>query len=1222
MTHANYPPQRPGRTLSKLPMDGVWMPRAGVDILTEAAEVIDHREQPVDGRVPGRRAAATSVPDVWAQAEIFRTDLLYAGEDAMMNAYHALAVAEWRGLLALFALKDRYELNLSVHPLSIEEPALGSAGAVGSQPQGDFLAVVEMLLPRDRLFSDQTWRQIGSIFLGDQAVGILTPTTIVTAARRAIGTASEPPIPWLTKDGLVDPLDPNVGLVARDYGILAKFALNLIVALGGQDEDLPDGSADIARRAKTIDGRGLSVQALCTLLRDFKNKAKILAKEGGVSFDEVVDTGRSLGFELPRGQPIYPALNKCFDVGEGPLEPAHHTTLFLRSGVNAGSHGFHGLVLADRRRELAAQLSRPASRTLLWGDLTLERAQGIEVARGKDMQRGSAGAGLEVQVDALEQSRRRAAQAGFLLLDVADLFAPRAFRLKGGKISGHPDSLQRYVLPVSPLLLLVMTPQQLRSSVTVEEDAGDVRFSLSLQLLDENHKETGRVQIRRTYRTNDPDSPLFDLGQPLALSTWPNFANDDWRWYGTYYRNNRRDLVVTGSVSAREVLEAIAGRTDDARARVLASFAEGSLQDLQTGMTAVDDEYVLSEMFHSMRPPEAVLCARLSEPIGSASSPEFGGIVLHADNAFPAVAKVSAGANVGIDFGTSNSSIYARLDGQSAPKAIEFANRHRRLIVDPNAPDEASQYANFLPLAAVGTPFLSVYGDRAGPPASSYPLKDGYIWFRHDLSGSLKETLNPRASLHFNLKWSDHQDDVERSRAFLRQAMLMTAAELSARGISPARIGWRFSYPESGNFRYDRYRNNFRVALEEATAAIRIPQPDEQSRLEEPLTESEAAAFYFQDRALAKFVGPTITVDIGGGTTDIAVWDGLNLRWRHSLDLAGRKLLISYLLRRPKLIEALGISVADERSREAFKGLLEEESYTNARDANHGSSEENRDAGSAYAHLIEVLINDDGFRQVLSSRLKTLEANDAASLSRLALVALCGMVYFVGRQLASEKKLKLFEGTGSIDVCLSGRGSLLYAALFHASEGIAGWLGQVLAAATGAKIDKRVHLTYSQDPKHEAAYGLLVWDPEGERRDGKPKLDLKSQVTRTMMIGEKLVADGKRPLEPETESSTLTAPKSLEVREFVEFKRFLNVMEGLSQPGRMEARPAGVRIDLNNHEGELVNTVNAPLRKWCDEAALNGNFRFREPVFMIALRAIVDMVNDRKVEIHAVGPDQ
>ena len=51
------------------------------------------------------------------------------------------------------------------------------------------------------------------------------------------------------------------------------------------------------------------------------------------------------------------------------------------------------------------------------------------------------------------------------------------------------------------------------------------------------------------------------------------------------------------------------------------------------------------------------------------------------------------------------------------------------------------------------------------------------------------------------------------------------------------------------------------------------------------------------------FTENVVTIDIGGGTSDISIWQDTKLIWRNSFRLAGKDVLINYLTNNLTLIK-------------------------------------------------------------------------------------------------------------------------------------------------------------------------------------------------------------------------------------------------------------------------------------------------------------------------------
>ena len=88
-------------------------------------------------------------------------------------------------------------------------------------------------------------------------------------------------------------------------------------------------------------------------------------------------------------------------------------------------------------------------------------------------------------------------------------------------------------------------------------------------------------------------------------------------------------------------------------------------------------------------------------------------------------------------------------------------------------------------------------------------------------------------------------------------------------------------------------------------------------------SESLSTALYFIAEQRAYMVQNAITIDIGGHTSDISIWQSRNLVWRNSLEVAGRHIFIDYLKQNIGLLEQFAKS--SPKLAEGLKQLKNEE---------------------------------------------------------------------------------------------------------------------------------------------------------------------------------------------------------------------------------------------------------------------------------------------------------
>ena len=130
-------------------------------------------------------------------------------------------------------------------------------------------------------------------------------------------------------------------------------------------------------------------------------------------------------------------------------------------------------------------------------------------------------------------------------------------------------------------------------------------------------------------------------------------------------------------------------------------------------------------------------------------------------------------------------------------------------------------------------------------------------------------------------------------------------AEAFCNGVEVDNLDWLFSYPEA--FSPDQLRS-FKKLF--ASSVNKILDPTGESPKQFNIkykSESLTSALYFASHKEATFTESVITIDIGGQTSDVSIWQSRKLLWRSSVQIAGRHILIDYLSKNIDLIKDISI---------------------------------------------------------------------------------------------------------------------------------------------------------------------------------------------------------------------------------------------------------------------------------------------------------------------------
>lgn len=153
---------------------GRWEERASVELerISEGLDVEDTKAS----------AEVDSIPSMWARPLLFEM-ALYDDRHPM----HTRVLGEWRGLLAMLALKEWCDFPLTTEQLDltdVKNPVDAEA----------FLEALHKLIPKDTLDPTTTWKTLNIILFNDNPIGITSPTTLVCTAVNCSGRISS--VPW------------------------------------------------------------------------------------------------------------------------------------------------------------------------------------------------------------------------------------------------------------------------------------------------------------------------------------------------------------------------------------------------------------------------------------------------------------------------------------------------------------------------------------------------------------------------------------------------------------------------------------------------------------------------------------------------------------------------------------------------------------------------------------------------------------------------------------------------------------------------------------------------------------------------------------------------------------------------------------------------------------------------------------------------------------------
>lgn len=1003
-----------------------------------------------------------STPDPWSQARSFA--------DAVLNPASTPGplVEQWRGLIALFALSTYYE---DVYKLALIPVPLGDR-------QSRFASVMTHLLPQAslaapdgdishgwdrpvivRLFElDSERRPLG---IG-RDLGLLNPASLVAIGRDGDAIRLNA-IPWMRK-GLTDPtrLTGNEGLPSAALHMLATFI-----------QRLDDGVSALCS------GRGSPDQQV--ILQNLRAQFQLFRKD---CLDPSLHPGvDQQGLAIEQGEQWGEGLPHLYQLLASPVrakapEPGTSDCIIRLRDDLGDQPPFKGFVLLDP--SLATQ-DRPAARITFWGLKTLQ-----QVISGPESER--------------QALRETIAKAGYLLVTPDDLFTQVLVMLdddeQPARIASHPEGFHNGLLPLSPLALLVRKPDELLSAITINRD-GKVSLSLSIggrpHVLTRRYVQNPQGSDGRLLREVD-----WGLGD---FAIWPNFRSEVWHHYCAridYSTNSLNRLRGRFGMSGRLFADLLrVAQVPERRAERVMPWANSAPLD-NRGIASLLDR--IPEFESRKFVASGLTRLRASNSGGRASEVQISSTPYEA--AFFSIAAnpdqppYPAGLTVmqlpelnnpherlgvaAIDFGTTNTvaclneTVPLRL-GARVVHPVEPAGGKRSAVMS----SELNQkFRDFLPVDERALPSPTVIiGRPLDAPAremldADNVLNDGLlirhlIYFQPDFAEDgtisaipIKEWSALLNNIKYNLKWSSTPEMRDAARRFLRQLMLMIACEWAAQGGNPATLKWHFSRPKDMGDDAD-FIHQLKVAL---AAVVPVPAHD---AIQPIKYEGDAAAAYILDentKAQGTRGAINVILDIGGGTTDIAIWDNgkpIKQLLSTSIRLAGGDFFTDHIMRNPEILEDFGLK--------AWSGVIKQ------------LNQESDAALKANIHYIgELLFSGKTLDNAIEREWSRVSGTDnVRALKETSYLFLGGLAWFVGRLLRNLIRDGQLPKSvlSDIAVALCGRGSGLFVRLHGPDPRAQTEISKLMllaAAAAGEGRPNYPQVQVSPFPKIEVAAGMII----------------------------------------------------------------------------------------------------------------------------------------------------
>lgn len=1098
----------------------------------------------LSGLVEGLKVAAnkksniSSIPDIWARPILMQSIL----GDSTHPKYEQ-CVAEWRGLMAIMALRKMRGLS-HLHIANVEIPATDRL----HDDDPVFLKVLARSLPMEYLqmqnddtIKDKTGIQakIQLLTYDEHPVGIFWPSILICPALE-LATYHPIDIPWWSHEGIIDPIS---SLSNDEKNALYAWLQQII-------DQVPQNSTILPK-----------------LLSSFRDDIK---ENLGEFFKESV-------FQPQEGTML--GVTGVCSLVDRPIIGIVDDDFLKKSQVllmnQRGNENIANLLVVTP--DLDEQWNVSASEIIVGGfinaSICLHKGTGIIV----EHQRLG-------DIDLSEYNAEIHMADEFFTNKITVFYLPyNAFpAVMGNKVYDYRQAKVNVILPVRKWLLDYLEPEFIARNTRISVINQDIEVTMSLPVSgpDGNGK---LMTTKKVYKAAQRDEIHLDKKEEILsydsvplIQVWPNIRlrePNEWKAYYTYF-----DL---GDISIPFHATPI--------------FKNGVADEENLPDTSA--EICKGESF-----PEAFVCEHESKDLYGKLNQEEVGLLLLDQSQVKEVSTQTAKCKIGIDFGTTNTTAYMLVDNEM-PKLMRFKNHKYYVTFTGGAEnleggDKDSLRRNFI--SEQDQP-----SDNQSSIKTMYHANPERVMASPFFSGNIyyidqSQNIDADRGIMGNIKTTDMKWDQVKGRVymqgFLMQLCLQCMVEAVETGANT--FEWLYSYPKAFSLmQRNQYQSTWKAIYDETIQTACTLNSVEPSSL----SESESVAEYFKKDMKASTARGIVCLDIGGGTTDIAVWQGSDdaLLNQTSIRFAGRNVLNDYLWNRQQNGHAILSKLTNGDS--DFTMMLK--------------SLESEDSQNGFDLKLEALLRD--YEEDIFKSLPTKSADpEIALLIRDISFALAGIFFYSGMLIGYLRQQGKCDINQLLPNCYVGGNAsklLNWAAggEFSSKNIMSAVLRQcmysgITAEDTEEKLKNNFTIEMTEHPKQEVAYGLVT--SSGSDDDAFDfGLDDDEADGTILLAGEKFTVESEN-----RDSRIITAADFLEGvhidNESPElFKKFISLFNKIMRKMRLEP------IDFTDNDFiNICTNVNQELSDIKQEA--NGDVMNikAEPIFILVLKEAYRYLSSQK----------
>lgn len=1088
----------------------------------------------------------SSIPDIWAHPILMRSIL--SNTD---HPQYARYVAAWRGLLAIMALRKMRGFS-KLDIVNIEIPTVDKL----AKDAPEFLKVLARSIPQDylQMQQDETIKdksgiqaKIQLLIYEKHPLGIFWPSILICPA---LGLDKYHPqdISWWGNDGLMGPIsslsnDEKNSLYAWLKSVINSVSdNNALMNLLTNFRDDIKASLNTEFQDTAFQGQAGKGLGVTGICSIIDAPIEGVVDDNFLKKSQVLLMNRRENKNVPNLLIVTPDLDQQWNVSE--------SDIIVGGYLNASTclHKGTGMILDHTRI----------------GDIDLSD--------------------YHAEIHMADE---------FFTDKIAVFYLPyNAFpTAMGNKVYSYGQSSVNIILPIKKRLLDYLEPEFIAQNTKISIVNQDILVTLSLPVTGPDGK--GKMIVtKKLYKAaqkdnvntyDDKNKEIIMYDRVPLIQVWPNIRMREpnaWKAYYTYFDLGYSTMLF--------------------HATPLFSQKKGTPIELPDSGTKA--EICKGESF-----PEAFVCEhRFTDLHGSSDNEEIGLLLLD-QSQVKEVSTQNTTCKIGIDFGTTNTTTYMHVDNEE-PRLMHLKN-HKYYVTFTDAEENiggddcATLRKNFIseqeqPSNAQGS-IKTMY--HANPEKmTADPFFSGNIYYLDQA-----RNITSDQSILGNIKTTDMKWDQEKGRiymqGFLMQLCLQCMVEAVITGAST--LQWLYSYPKAFSImQRDQYQNTWTAIYNETICTACTLNSIEPSSL----SESESVAEYFKKDMQASTTRGIICLDIGGGTTDIAVWQGSEdaLLNQTSIRFAGRNILNDYLWNRKQNGHTMLSKLKNDN--DDFTGLLT--------DLEQVSSKHLFDLG------LEALLRD--YEEDIFKSLPTKSADaEIALLIRDITFALSGVFFYCGMLIGYLRKKGNYDTSQLLPNCYVGGNAsklLNWAAGGEFTDKTI--MSQVfkqciysgiLYEDSQQAVKKNFDIKLTEYPKQEVAYGLVTntnisnnvsddifdFDIDGNDDDNAPIL----------LAGEKFTVDTKEKCQNTVSAADFLEGIRIDNEKPEVFEKFLSLFNKMMRKIRLEPITFSSDDFIN-----ICTNVNQVLSDKKQEA--NGDVEnvYSEPIFILVLKTAYEYLANQK----------